>query len=587
MKISVRVQLTLAIILIVAVVITAFLFTFGRFFDIATELSVENTAASVASVSNSINSLITNIDYTVLPLAYNSEVKEFFLGDTSVTEQVNANIQQLLSHFAGQGIELILINTSTKIIAATRPEMINTYRILGTQWINKIIEANGERILISGYRTGNDENGTLREVICTARAIFSDSGKLLGYMMAEIPVSLLSDICRSAPIGNDGFIAVLDADNIAIFHTNTEQIGKQQLLAPNADEANRKYYYRTINNVPMLVTDSRSAHPGFLVMGFIPVSNIQNTLSSIRTNFIGIIMLVGFLAFLYALVLSSTITKPLFNLRDYMHQLENGNFSVRIHTKRKNEIGYLENGFDRMAERLENLVDIAHKAEIQEKDAEFRALVSTVNPHFIYNALESISMTAYMNDDNEVVTMTNVLADILRASLDVHESTITVQQEIENIRNYVFFQKIKSPDLFTVVYNIEEWLYPYKIPKHLLQPLVENSIQHGFREMDSGGVIEINIYNIGNEIHCSVKDNGTGFSDETLNYLNDVFSEKTPPAKYLALFNIFKRVQLTYGTEYGVTIKNNSIHGSEIEIVLPLCNFSADGEKTENEHFDS
>lgn len=568
--ISIKGQFLWAIIAIVAVVILIFIFTFNDVFQTVASLTSENAVNSVSEVADKINYLITDIDKSILPLLYSRNVLAHYEGQPGMSDVINAEMQQVIAPYRAIGIEIVMINTSTKVIASTKNELVGTYRILGSQWINKIYTAKGKPVLISGYTVGSSDKGTLQKVICAARAISSYDGKLLGILMVEIPIEVLAGICERAPIGNLGFFAILDTDNFVIYHTNNQQMGSQQLLAPTAEESQKKYYYRVINDTYMLVTNSKTENAGFLVMGFMPYSQIRSSLKVHQSRFIVLVLVAGAIALAYAYFVSRGISKPIFRLQNHMKKLEKGDFSVRIHSKRTNEIGQLENGFDDMAQRLQTLIDTVYKSKIQENEARFQALVSTVNPHFIYNTLESISMTAFMKDDYQVVEMIGRLADILRSSINVSTEEISVKEEIEHISNYVYLKLINNPELFTIVYDIEEGLETYKILQHLLQPLVENSIIHGFNEMDSKGLIEINIARIANSVTCIVRDNGKGFDSTRLESLLAAFEGKCVPQEYSALYNINERIQLKYGSFYGLTIHNGEHCGAVVEILLPF-----------------
>lgn len=558
---------------IAGIVVVVICFCFAVFQGMArliASLISDNNASQIVRLGNEVDILISNVDNSLIGLANNQRVKWLLHGDDAVFNPVQTVIKQSLQPISDMNIEILVVNKSCKIIGSSREKLIGEYRLLGSQWISKIGTAKGERVLISGYTIEQDDVRTVNKVISIARAILNDQDETIGYVMAEIPIEQFERICNQVPIGNGGFVAILDMDKYVIFNTNVGKIGSQQHLGPTEEEDQQKYYFRTINNKKMLVSDYQPKDARFLVMGFLPYDNVLHEVRKLQTQYTLLAAIIGLVAVLYAYFVSKGITKPMRELQEHMQRLQTGDFSVRIRSKRQDEVGDLENMFDQMVERLETMIDTVYKAQIREDEARFQALTATINPHFLYNTIESISMTAYMNNDLQTVRMIQHLAVILRNSFHSEIRDISVQEEMKCIDSYVSLQSMRKPNQFALLWNTDPSLHSHRMLRNLLQPLVENSIIHGFADRACGGMIEINIYSLGDQMICTVRDNGTGITEERLSLIHAALKgDKTAGRECFALVNIHERLRLAFGPGFGMKIYNSG-EGCLVELRMPL-----------------
>ncbi|GAA0752799.1 sensor histidine kinase [Clostridium sartagoforme] len=245
------------------------------------------------------------------------------------------------------------------------------------------------------------------------------------------------------------------------------------------------------------------------------------------------------------------------------------NLNVEFQYDKDDEIGQLVDSYNNMKSRINNLININYKNKIEQKELELRQLQNQINPHFIYNTLESIHMMAEINDDLETSTMAEYFGAIIRYSMNRKVNTVTLRQEIDIIDNYIYLQKIRFDQLFIIENNVPEELLDCEIIKMIIQPLIENAIYHGLSECDSNGKIIIQGHHIENNLLLTISDNGIGIKEDNLKDLNAYINDKNNKFNSIALRNINRRLKLNYGENYGLEIFSVYEKGTSTVLTLP------------------
>lgn len=271
-------------------------------------------------------------------------------------------------------------------------------------------------------------------------------------------------------------------------------------------------------------------------------------------------LLILFIAFVISTLISSRLIRHLSRLRSRMEH-----FSLEeaapLTQSPANEISSLESSFDKMSEEIRRLVADIEQAKDQEHMARISALQSQINPHFIYNALDSISWKAKENKQYEIDDMIVTLATYFRLGLHKGDSIITIRHELEHVKSYLQIEAMRFPDLFRVRWDIDGATCDCLTPKIILQPVVENCIKHGFRDMHQGGLICIRNFRQGDDIVFEISDNGRGLSPHE--EAPDAVSSKTGG---YGLYNINERLTRYFGPEYGLQITSNPGGGTLVTI---------------------
>jgi two-component system sensor histidine kinase YesM len=269
------------------------------------------------------------------------------------------------------------------------------------------------------------------------------------------------------------------------------------------------------------------------------------------------------------------IIKPINVLVESMGKIEKGETGITVDIKRNDELGYVFKTFNKMSQQINNLINKVYKEQLTMKDAEIKALQAQINPHFLYNTLETINWKAQLCGANDISEMVTALSSIIDANLDRNnEKMIPVKKEIEYIDNYNLLIQKRFGKKITFVKSIDNGALEYMIPKLLIQPLIENSIYHGLETKKGGGTIELIISIEENMVLIVVADDGTGIDDDTLRDLKESLN-KNVENQYesrtkIGIMNVHRRIKLIYGEEYGLNIFSESNKGTTIILKLPF-----------------
>ena len=306
----------------------------------------------------------------------------------------------------------------------------------------------------------------------------------------------------------------------------------------------------------------------WLMIGLTPV----NELTKAGKAMTQIIYVVGIIAAListfFSLRVSRSVTKPLIYLTDTMKKFGKGDLSVRVPVLYEDEIGILSEEFNKMSEQIRQLVDQVYREQRAKRKSELAALQAQINPHFLYNTLNSVSSLIKMNCPDEAFIMIQAIGTFYRTSLSDGKTLIQLEQEITNIENYIKIQKVRYGNKIEYEIDIENEILQEWIVKLTLQPLVENSIYHGIKEMRGKGIIRIKGWKEKNKVFIQVSDNGLGIPEEKLEELfSKDYREK---GSAFGLFNIQQRLQIYFGKEYGLTVESKLSQGTKATVCIPV-----------------
>ena len=272
--------------------------------------------------------------------------------------------------------------------------------------------------------------------------------------------------------------------------------------------------------------------------------------------------------------LSGRITRPISDIRNAMKQIGKGNMEAEVPVSGEDEIGQLAATMNRMSKKIGELVERIRREETNQRLLELKAMQYQINPHFLYNTLDSISMFARKNHDEQCEELVIALSDFFRISLSHGQEFVTVEKEVKYAECYLEIQNIRFPEQITWDVTVEEELKEIKIMKFILQPLVENSIYHGIRDAGRKGHIQISAYQDANGLILCVQDDGIGMLPEELTELmadleSEEIREKDIHEGGFGLKNVHQRLKLMYGENSGLQIKSEWEEGTCITIYIP------------------
>jgi two-component system sensor histidine kinase YesM len=265
-------------------------------------------------------------------------------------------------------------------------------------------------------------------------------------------------------------------------------------------------------------------------------------------------------------------TKPLKQLVSSMNRLGGGDFNSYVVTKGKDETAILGNNFNRMLDRLHQLIVNLSEEQKHKEEARLQTLQAQINPHFLFNTLNSIKWMAMLSGAKHVSQMITKLGKILQYTMKVNEEVVTLEDEVTHLQSYLDLQKIRFNDNVGIHFNIPPELNHYSISKFILQPIVENSIIHGKRMPLS---IEISAAREDECLTIKVTDNGNGISEEKLEELRAQLSQDHARYSGIGIYNVNKRIKMHFGRAYGIEMNSTPGEGTLVTVKLPLQSIPA------------
>ena len=248
-----------------------------------------------------------------------------------------------------------------------------------------------------------------------------------------------------------------------------------------------------------------------------------------------------------------------------MQEVKKGNLEVTVASDAQDEIGELIRGFGNMVEYIKTLIEEVYEGRISLKEYEMKALQAQINPHFLYNSLSLINWKAIEADEKDISKITLALSKFYRTALNKGNNVLPLEDEISNVKSYLDIQLMMHDYEFDVEIDIDESMYFYDTPNLILQPLIENAIDHGIDLKTEGrGKITIRGWQDENNMYLSVEDNGAGMEEAVANAI------LTRKSKGYGVRNVNDRIRLIYGPEYGLTIESKVGQGTKITIRFPI-----------------
>ncbi len=310
------------------------------------------------------------------------------------------------------------------------------------------------------------------------------------------------------------------------------------------------------------------------------IRDIQQSHEEYQNFFMGVIRfsIIAFAVILILTVLLSyyiplSITHPIRKLSEVTDQVAKGDLTVRSDIRSGAEVGMLSDSLNTMIDKINELLEQVKKEQIRLRKAEFELLQAQINPHFLYNTLDTIVWLAEAGDQKKVVSMVGSLSDFFRTSLNQGKDIISVKEELQHVRSYLEIQQVRYQDILEYEIRVPEELNRYLIPKITIQPLVENALYHGIKNKRGAGKIVISGKREEDHFSILIEDNGIGITKERLLQVREGIENKIPTGHDIyGLYNVNERIRLNFGEKYGIFIESRYGDGTVVSIVLPYMN---------------
>ncbi len=442
-------------------------------------------------------------------------------------------------------------------------------KIQDASWYKSVLTKKGSYILSlnGGGAFRHDPEDNFISMIRLIRDI--NTTEALGVLIINISANTFKDSFANITSNYTTDVTILDQSNHSIIKSNGVDMDTGDLAELFINQK-QGFLIRNVNNTEYLLSYLLEDRYGWKIVSAMPVKELSNETSVPGLIGFAIIMINSVLLFIGTIFTSRMITIPIKKLLKSMKGVEKGEFNeVSIKTG-KDEIGQLRDGYNIMILEIQNLIKRVITEQKVKRKAELNVLQAQIKPHFLYNTLDSINSLALMGETSSVCNLVEALGSYYRISLSKGKEVITVGQEIDMAENYLKIQKMRYPDLFTAHFILDEKCNSYKILKLVLQPLVENSLYHGIRNKDGGGVITLKTEHLIDSIRITIEDDGIGMSKEYIAQILGNSAEANDTS--FGLKGTIERLSIFYGTEDCFHIESEEGIGTRITILIPVDN---------------
>ena len=565
--------LTLSI--VSAALIIAYRFTIEEVQNVSTDY----ISQLISQVNDNVDQYVTYIEDVSEVVRKNSSVRKWA---AEVDSAGPATTMVLADSVINQLTGIVNVRSDVSTIAAftpsgsavfdSREKSLNVHaRYEETDWYTEAVKRGGD-CFVSSSHVQNVVANRYDWVVSVSRAITKGSGEIMGVLLVDLNYSLINDLCAGVDMGMQGYLYVVDKEGNIIYHPQ-QQLVYSHVKSEVVDDVLGKntQIVKSDGNSSKLYISNYSEVTGWTVLGVVNADGLIQSSNNIFTFYaLFVLLFLAAGAFLSA-VICQNLTDPLQKLVIAMEEVKSDNLELRSNIlgniSGPREATQLSSAFNEMIAQLNQSIRQQEKAREERREIEFKALQAQINPHFLYNTLDSIIWMAENGDSDGVVEMTAALARLFRSSISEDRELVPFSVEVANIRSYLTILQMRYKEKLSYDIDIPSGLLLCSVPKLLLQPLVENAIYHGIKPKDGPGKITIKGFEDKGRLIIEISDNGVGMSkDQLSNILN-----KKPHSGGIGISNVHNRIRLIFGEEYGLSYAGALDAGTIVRVTLPLA----------------
>ena len=393
-----------------------------------------------------------------------------------------------------------------------------------------------------------------------------------GVLLVDMSFSGIEQVCRDVSPGNGGYLYLIDGGGELIYHPRQQLIYAGLLEENNREAASYRDGSRmeTFQGQPRQVTVKTVGYTGWKLVGVAPAESWLTASPQLPLFGVTLLLFSIFLMAFLNFLISARISDPIRRLERSIRELENGLAGVTVEEGGCYEVQRLSHAVASMVSTMRHLMDDIIRQEGQKRRSELEVLQSQINPHFLYNTLDSVIWMTESGQQKEAIQMVTSLARFFRISLSKGKSIIPLADELDHARHYMNIQQIRFKNKFTTKIEARpgtEGLYTLKL---ILQPLLENAIYHGCASAEDDGIIRVTAYREGEDLLIDVEDNGLGMRPEVAaSLLDEDPPEVRTSGSGIGVRNVHQRVSLTFGEGYGLSIFSEPDEGTLVRLRLP------------------
>lgn len=418
---------------------------------------------------------------------------------------------------------------------------------------------------------------------CIVPYVDKATAKMNGVIVVDIEEAAFTSLVNRG-MAQNGFFFLMDENREVFYNTQSEFVTEEMLenavnsVSESLVKQNGEESMVVLSGSQSVIVYQKSATTNWTLVGVMPLNYITQSLQSIIWMMLGILIMVVFLAVVISSFLARHFTEPVIDLKKAMKCVEKGDLSVAIEPRGVDEIAELSGSFNHMVVQIRRMTDSIYEKQELLRKSEFKALQAQINPHFLYNSLDSIVWLLRMERTDEAIMILQNLTILFRIFLSKGREVIPIRQEIRHLESYLIIQSMRYSRKFTYSVDVPKEYHHFYTLKLILQPLVENSIYHGLSEEHTNIHIHISLKEKENHFVFSVEDTGGGMTPEELEYLRegiqvgvreeDILHSMEKEGGY-GLKNVNERIKIYFGEEYGLYVDSQKNVGTVVTVALP------------------
>lgn len=539
----------------------------NKFSNMAEQSAVINTRQIVNQVN-------TNLDYYLKNMMQISDsLKDILSSSENIPSE---NLLQQMNMVLGTRkdiVSLAVFSSEGKLLAGVPINNTKSdINVKNEEWFYTPLKEPAN-LYFSSPHVQNLFEGQHSWVVTLSRAVtLKINGRdTQGLLLVDMNFSAIDQLLQNVKLGTKGYIYIIDSNGNIVYHPQ-QQLINAGLKHENLDDVSKHVfgrYFDNYNGQRRLITIDTVNYCRWRIIGIAYMDEMSVIRRDI-VNYVLFILLIGVIVTTsISSALSAKISQPIKQLEKSMKLVEQGNFDINIDVKGEAEVAQLSKTFNMMVVRIRALMEQIVLEQEAKRISELNALQAQINPHFLYNTLDSIVWMAENGKSDDVVTMVTSLARLFRISISKGRNVITVREEVEHARNYLVIQKIRYKNKFEFKIDVQEEALNCRTLKLLIQPIIENSIYHGIEYMVDQGFIGVSVRIEDGKLLYAIKDNGLGMSKQVLDSLLSK-DQKNDRGSGVGVKNVHERIQLYYGSEYGLQVESEEEVGTTVRIWQPL-----------------
>ncbi|MDY3251046.1 MAG: sensor histidine kinase [Candidatus Choladocola sp.] len=584
-------------VLIICAMLIFTVFSMNYLEDAVIENSQDYSMQLIRQVNGNLNSYIDYMENIAYMITENQDVVSFLQAQPSEYFQIKNRLTEQFTTILDSRPDISnigILGESGRYLFNRGDESLNYYvDYKDLDWYQKAISSGEKAVsgqnqkkvkaVLSASHVQNVIVGKYPWVVTLSAPVMNkETGKTEGVFFVDLNYSSINSLGQNISLGNRGYVFIVDDEKNIIFHPQQQLLHsgvKTEKIEEVLQEESGSFVTEEGEN-SKLYTFCRSEKTGWTVVGVSYLNELLKNQDEIQQVYYMTAVLLLFAAILLASLISGEISKPLKQLQHSMKEVEKGNFKdAAMRIEGDNEIADLGTSFQIMTEKIQQLMEQSVQEQREKRKSELNALQSQINPHFLYNTLDSIIWMAESGKNQEVVLMTSSLAKLLRQSISNEDEIVTVEKEIGYTRSYLTIQKMRYKDQLEFEIDVQEEALDMPIVKLVVQPLVENAIYHGIKYADHKGMIQVKARIMEEKLVIIISDNGPGMKPEVLAHILEKRSVEGKNGK-VGVYNVHNRLQLYYGPEYGLSYESVEGVGTTVFMTIPNPYWKEDEDET-------